>query len=460
MHQERRRSGRRSIALRLDTLLRARWYLYAGQVLFLMFAMAGAARLTYSLIWPFAAVGLGVGVAVVLHVMRRPSWQLSSFEGRWQLSFDALQISLFLAFLGGMYSPLVSLYIAPVVLASMVMERRDAVIVLFVGIVTSLGLALWTHFSALYAGPDLIHNDAFYIWAALAFVMFLAWNFSFHVANEARIRRDAMSAMQTALADEQRLAALGALSTAAAHELGTPLGTITLAAREVMNDMAEDNPYREEMAVIAQEALRCREILKGLSSTHADEREDLLRRLPIEALVKMAIEKHEISDRKIELKLSAPDGEGQEQPMVSNRPEIVHGIGNFIENAVGFSREKVEVLVSWDDEELRVSVLDDGPGFDASVVDRLGEPYISTRADADSLAQEGGDDTNAGGLGLGVFIAKTLIERTGGEVLFHNGLMGGAQIDMIWQRAIFDNIGEKMAEDDEEPGGFPEALQS
>ncbi|MCK5041369.1 MAG: HAMP domain-containing histidine kinase, partial [Sphingomonadales bacterium] len=240
-------------------------------------------------------------------------------------------------------------------------------------------------------------------------------------------------------------------STAAAHELGTPLGTITLAATEVMNDMKEDNPYREDMAVIAQEALRCREILKQLSSTHADEREDLLRRLPVEALVQLAIDNHKTDDREIIIKLQ---GEGKggsgEQPMVSNKPEIIHGIGNFIENAVGFSSQTIEIHIGWDDDVLRISILDDGPGFDRTVVDKLGEPYISTR---DEL--EGVDEAVAGGLGLGVFIAKTLIERTGGQVSFGNSMMGGAQIDIVWPRAVFEEIGTKNSD----AGGIPWELQ-
>ncbi len=426
-----------ALGFKLHNFVLARWVMLFAQLIFIIVMVKShpafmAEKLVLS-IWALAVI-----FNSYYWLTGRKGKNLSQGGAFFQLSFDVAHLSLMLWAVGGLATPLAVFYFVAVCVAALVLVPRLSLALLLLVAFGSGGVA-WL------AGGELV------LWLLLMLSLMVTWYYLFKVGGDLHKKYEALVATQAALAGEERLAALGALSTAAAHELGTPLGTITLAATEVMNDMEEDNPYREDMAVIAQEALRCREILKQLSSTHADEREDLLRRLPVEALVQLAIDNHKTDDREIIIKLQ---GEGKggsgEQPMVSNKPEIIHGIGNFIENAVGFSSQTIEIHIGWDDDVLRISILDDGPGFDRTVVDKLGEPYISTR---DEL--EGVDEAVAGGLGLGVFIAKTLIERTGGQVSFGNSMMGGAQIDIVWPRAVFEEIGTKNSD----AGGIPWELQ-
>jgi two-component system, sensor histidine kinase RegB len=428
-----------AVAIRVETLVRVRWFFILGQGLFvyLLNTLGGVETEYVTIVLILALAGI---FNVLLYVRLRDRTQVFVRDALFQLSFDQVQLSVLLIASGGLVSPLSVLYLLPLIIAAMSMDRR-----------ASAGIFALTLLASALVGLHSGNVEGLGAWMALVFASSLAWYYVVRVGIDITQRDDALAAAQSALEAEQRLAALGALATAAAHELGTPLGTITLAAREVMGDMDASDPHHGELEVIAQEALRCREILQRLSATHGDEREDLLRRLPIEVLVQQAIDNHNIIDRKIIVKLQPGDGGHSTQPMVSNRAEIIHGLGNFIENAVGFSRETIEILISWNHDVVRVTILDDGPGFDSDVVHKLGQPYISTRADAGEVKDESG----AGGLGLGVFIAKTLIERTGGEVKFHNGVMGGAQIDVIWPRAVF----EEMNADISNSGGLPEALQ-
>ena len=425
-----------ALGLRMNNFVLARWVLLVGEIAFI-FIMAKYQPLMFDMTLVLAIWAGAVVVNGWLWLASTKQGSLSQTGVFLQLCYDAVHLSLLLWAVGGLATPLIGFYFVIVCISALVLLPKLSLgVFLFVAI--SSGLVSW------FAGNEIYH------WFVLMFAVGVVWFYLNKISDKVHRKYEALVAAQTALAGEERLAALGALSTAAAHELGTPLGTITLAASEALNDMAADNPYREDMAVIAQEALRCREILKHLSSSHADDREDLLRRMPIEALVQLAIDNHKTLDRDIIIKLQKNGKQSSEQPMVSNKPEIIHGIGNFIENAVGFSNQTIEIRISWDVEDIRLSILDDGPGFDNSVVDKLGEPYISTRDEPDSV-----DEGMAGGLGLGVFIAKTLIERTGGKVSFHNGMMGGAQVDIIWPRSVFDDIGNKEGS----PGGIPWELQ-
>lgn len=423
-----------ALGFKLHNFVLARWVMLLAQLIFIL-VMAKTAP---SFIIKPLIVGLwasAVGFNCYYFIVGSKGKNLSQGGAFFQLSFDVVYLSILLWAVGGLETPLTAFYFVAVCVSALVLVFRLSLSLLGIVAVGSAVVA-WT------GGGDMV------LWGLLMLSLGVIWYYLFKVGGDLHKKYEALVATESALASEERLAALGALSTAAAHELGTPLGTITLAAKEVMNDMPEDSPYREDLAVIAQEALRCREILKQLSSTHADEREDLLRRLPVEALVQLAVDNHASHDREIIIKLQ--NANNDEQPMVSNKPEIIHGIGNFIENAVGFSSQTIEIHISWDDDDLRISILDDGPGFDNSVVDKLGEPYISTRSE-----QEEVDETMAGGLGLGVFIAKTLIERTGGQVSFHNSMMGGAQIDIVWPRVVFEEIGNKESA----AGGIPWELQ-
>jgi two-component system sensor histidine kinase RegB len=424
-----------ALGFRLHNFVFGRLVMLLAQLIFILVMTKPAAA--YGVMWVFGLWSVGVIFNSYFWFIGRRGKTLSQREAFFQLTFDVVHLSLLLWAVGGLSSPLVVFYYVAVCVSTLVLLPQLSLKLLVLVSISSGIVAVAT-------------DSGFLLWILLLLSLFVVWYYLYKVGGDLHKKYEALVATESALASEERLAALGALSTAAAHELGTPLGTITLAAKEILNDMEEDNPYREDMEVIAQEALRCREKLKQLSTTHADEREDLLRRLPVEALVQLAIDSHETADRNLIIKLQGTGSEsGSEQPMVSNRPEIIHGIGNFIENAVGYSSNTIEVHIGWDENKIRISILDDGPGFDSEVVSKLGDPYISTRdTDVDNKSK-------AGGLGLGVFIAKTLIERTGGEVSFHNSMMGGAQVDIVWPREVFDEIGTSGRD----AGGIPWELQ-
>jgi len=239
---------------------------------------------------------------------------------------------------------------------------------------------------------------------------------------------DALAAAQAALAREQRLSALGALAAAAAHELGSPLSTIAVVTKEMLREVEPDDPLREDVELLSAESDRCRAILARLSVDPAGDVSDAYTLVPMPALIEAAAQSYQRDDIAITFD-SGPVGDGvpTRAPIQVRSPEIMQGIGNIVQNAVSFARHEVTIVTRWTNEWSQVEVSDDGPGFSQALLDELGTPFISTRQ---------GEE---GHMGLGVFIAKTLLERTGATVTFGNRSTGGggAAVSVRWPNPVF-----------------------
>ncbi|HEY8874897.1 MAG TPA: ATP-binding protein, partial [Stellaceae bacterium] len=259
------------------------------------------------------------------------------------------------------------------------------------------------------------------LWTALVLATVFIGGYTWSVAQEARRLRDAVAATQLALAREQRVSAVGALAAAAAHELGSPLATIAVVARELVNDLPADSPYSDDAQLLLSQSERCRQILAQLAHHPDEEGASPYTRLPISALVEAAGALYH--DPRIRLIFATTGEPADAEPLVRRSPEIMHGLNNLVQNAVQFARGEVSVTIHWDKTNVTVEIADDGPGFPAHLIGRLGEPYLSTRAGASNH------------MGLGIFIAQSLLERSGAELAFDNLAEGGAHVVISWQRA-------------------------
>jgi two-component system sensor histidine kinase RegB len=239
----------------------------------------------------------------------------------------------------------------------------------------------------------------------------------------------ALAATQRVLAREQRLAALGGLAAAAAHELGTPLATIQVVAKELLRSSPPDDPVADDARLLLQQAERCRDILKTLAQK--PETGDIVHaRLGLAQLIEEVAEPYRNIGPQVITLVEGPPGEFV--PDVRRLPEIVHALSAFVENAADFAISVVEVTARFDPEAISVEVRDDGPGFSSDILLKLGEPYVTSRPQGE------GSRSHHQGMGLGFFIAKTLLERTGAEVTFGNERTGGAVIITQWPRSALE----------------------
>jgi two-component system sensor histidine kinase RegB len=387
-----------------------------------------------------AVVAVAVAFNTALYFYYPNVHVLGEREAAAHLAFDILQLTSMLALTGGIENPFALLFLAPIVISAtnLSLGATLALALLAFGGISFISVfhwpLPWDPQNPLLLPPLYVAGSWISLTLGIGFCLIYAWR----TADEARSMQAALAAAQSALTREQRLSDLGALAAAAAHELGTPLGTITVVARELERDMPVDSPWAEDVRLLRSQAERCREILSRLAQQDTAE-ETVAQRLPLPALIDEIAEPHRGFGIDIEVQTKTPG-----TLTVMRAPEVVHGLGNLIENAVDFAETKVTIDASWDDDRIDLSISDDGTGFDAAILARLGEPYVTSRATPVADANPAGISNNAhadghAGLGLGFFIAKTLIERTGGAVTFGNKSGGGAMVRVTFPRKSLEN---------------------
>jgi two-component system sensor histidine kinase RegB len=417
--------------LRLETLVRLRWLAVAGQV-----AAIGVVQGLLGFPLPLVPALMVVGTSVLLNLVlasRYPvSHRLGGRSAAALLAFDIIQLAGLLYLTGGLENPFALLFLAPVMISAAVLppSRTFALGVLAMAMATLLAFVHrplpWEPGEALAFPLTYRVGVWFAILLGLTFIGVYAWR----VTEEARDLAAALAATELVLAREQHLSQLDGLAAAAAHELGTPLATIALVTREMQLIGPRDGPLADDIALLAEQVTRCRTILSKITSL-GDERGGPLQSLTLAVLLEELAGPHRPFDVALRVEM---EGESP-VPSCLRNPGILYGLGNLVENAVDFARHAVVLRAAWDDEKVVIAVEDDGPGFPPDILQRIGEPYVTTRGTGRRAKSEEGS-----GMGLGLFIAKTLLERSGAALRLENGAagLGGAVARVTWPRAAFE----------------------
>jgi len=407
-------------SLRRQTLVALRWAAIFGQSLALL-----VVSLVLGFDYPVIECGLAIMAAVIVNVvvtLRLPlDRRVSDFEAYMQLGFDLWQLSSLLWLTGGITNPFSILFLAPVVTAATTLSRW--VVVALASMALALSFALIFIHHPLPWSPagsfDVPHIFKVGIWIAIfvgsTFTSLYAWR----TTRESRRMAFALAATESMLAHEQKLSALGGLAAAAAHELGTPLATIQVVAKEMSRDVDAKSAFGQDAALILSQSQRCRDILEQLSR-RGDEGDMFHNALSPEGLLEEAAEPYIGRDKDI---IVTCKGRGID-PILKRQAELLYALKNYIDNAVDFAKSRVELTANWDADIFTLLVDDDGDGFDPSLKGHLGQPYASKRKRSHTAA----------GLGLGLFISGRLIERTGGTVRYLRSPLGGARIEAKWHR--------------------------
>ncbi|WP_442580404.1 ActS/PrrB/RegB family redox-sensitive histidine kinase [Mesorhizobium sp. ASY16-5R] len=412
--------------LRLNTLIRLRWLAVVGQsVTVVVVAYWLDFPLPVSLC--FALIACSAWLNLYLTFRYPSAHRLAPTSALATLLFDSLQLAGLLYLTGGLTNPFSLLLTVPVVISATTLSLKMTAVL--GGLVMAMAsLLVFYHFPLPWIeGAELIIPFVYVagmwmaVFSSITFTAVYAWR----VAEEARLLANALAATELVLQREQHLSALDGLAAAAAHELGTPLATITVVAKEMERALGNDPKYREDVTLLRSQSERCREILKRLTSL-STESDEHLARLPLTSLIEEVIAPHR--DFGITIRLDPGERIGEE-PVGHRNPGVIYGLGNLVENAVDFAAGVVTVRWRWDDTAVIIDVVDDGPGFPPEILDRIGEPYMSTRQGAEP----------GGGLGLGLFIAKTLLERSGATLSFFNANQRGqgAVVQVAWSRDQF-----------------------
>ncbi len=424
--------GRRG--LRLRTLMMLRWVSIAGQTI----AVLGGRLVLHLDFAALPCLGVIVAAAVVnlAFGMVWPGARLAlEGEAMFQLGFDLIELSILLMLTGGLANPFLLLMIAPVVVGTATLPTRHAALLVLVALMFLGLMALWSAPFPWIAGHPLvlpaIYQRSYGVATAVGIVFTAAY--AWQARAEGQRMELALAAAQSVLAREQRLSALGGLAAAAAHELGTPLATIQVVTKEMARGLEPGTSLYEDVELLISQAERCRKILRQLSK-QPDASDIHHERMGLTQLLEEVAGPHE--GPHILINIDVTCAPGAEILEVRRRVEVLHGLSAFVENAVDFAESMVEMTAFYDADRLTITVRDDGPGFSPDVIAKLGEPYVTTRSH--------GENSRSGhlGMGLGFFIAKTLLERSGARVEFHNARRGGAVIAARWARSAIEALPE------------------
>ncbi|MEO0859374.1 MAG: ActS/PrrB/RegB family redox-sensitive histidine kinase [Pseudomonadota bacterium] len=426
----------RAPRVRLGTLINLRWLAILGQTVTVVLVSL-VFSLTLQLGLCLIAIGASVIANLVAMTVYPPNHRLSEREAFAFLLFDLLQLAFLLFLTGGLNNPFALLFLAPVTISATALSLRSTLVlaVLAIGLISTLTfvhLPLQTARGTLLELPNL-HVAGFWV-AIVVGTLFLS-GFAFRLTLETERMSSALLATQTALEREQKLHDLGGVVAAAAHELGTPLATIKLVSTELAEELDDRPDLREDAELVREQADRCRDILRSMG--RIGKRDQHLKVVPLETLVREAAEPHEDRGIQVTYDVEPLDGDLDHAPTVRRLPEVIHGLRNMIQNAVDFARVQIWVDIRWSEDVIFIRVIDDGDGYPPEVISRLGDPFLRSRRNR----------PNYEGMGLGLFIAKTLLERTGGELSFANGAppgqdkmqgRSGAIVEVSWPRSALE----------------------
>ncbi|MEM7620969.1 MAG: ActS/PrrB/RegB family redox-sensitive histidine kinase [Pseudomonadota bacterium] len=424
--------------LRLRTIIRLRWIAVLGQSITLCIVYYG---LAFNL--PIALCFLIIAISISLNLFLTYSYletlRLETMPAFLLLSYDLLQLSGLLFLTGGIENPFMILIVVPVIVSASTQPPKSTALLggLAIACVTVL---LFYAFPLPWYGQEKFYIPWLFklgVWTALVSAIVFTGVYARRIALETLQMSNALRATEMVLAREQKLSALDGLAAAAAHELGTPLATISVIAKELEREINGNLEFSEDIQLLKGQAERCREILQRLADNDG-ETDAMYINISLTHFIQEVVDEYSVYDKSITITHGPNETQEEEvhkvEPKLMRNPGMRHGFGNILENAVDFAKADVQIIASWDKECVILQVIDDGPGVPSAVLKRLGEPYITSR---ESLVPS--HDYHHG-MGLGFFIAKTLLERSGATVEMSNRAapLTGVVVQIRWPRRYID----------------------
>ena len=420
-------SNNNLVGLRLRTLNLTRWIAILGQYIAVATAFFWL-EINFNIYLASVCILISIILNIIVSIKFLPIRTLNSNETLFYLIFDSIQLVALLYITGGLTNPFCILIIAPFIISATYLDLFRTIII---GIVSILSLSLLAFFYQPissnifeFSSSDFSSFQIFSIWLSLIVSLAFIGIYCFRVANESRKVEKALNETQIALSDEEKISDMMSLTAAAVHELGTPLSTISVIIKEIVNELDASEKNYDDILLIQSQIKRCSEILNRLRQGDiSDDNSSFINELDFPRLINEIVKDYELEE--IKLNFEIDDYFKNSNFIILRKPEIVHSLSNIIENAYQYAKHSVTIKLILKDENVILEIINDGEGFPANILPILGEPYVKK------------NEKNHKGIGLGLFIAKNLINKTVGKIEFRNIENTGACVKIIWKK---DNL--------------------
>jgi two-component system, sensor histidine kinase RegB len=420
-------SNNNLVGLRLRTLNLIRWIAILGQYIAVATAFFWL-EINFNIYLASVCILISIILNIIVSIKFLPIRTLNSNETLFYLIFDSIQLVALLYITGGLTNPFCILIIAPFIISATYLDLFRTIII---GIVSILSLSLLAFFYQPissnifeFSSSDFSSFQIFSIWLSLIVSLAFIGIYCFRVANESRKVEKALNETQIALSDEEKISDMMSLTAAAVHELGTPLSTISVIIKEIVNELDASEKNYDDILLIQSQIKRCSEILNRLRQGDiSNDNSSFINELDFPRLINEIVKDYELEE--IKLNFEIDDYFKNSNFIILRKPEIVHSLSNIIENAYQYAKHSVTIKLILKDENVILEIINDGEGFPANILPILGEPYVKK------------NEKNHRGIGLGLFIAKNLINKTVGKIEFRNIENTGACVKIIWKK---DNL--------------------
>lgn len=403
----------------LGNLIKIRWIAIFGQILAVFF-VTYIIKIQIPLFETLFVIFLSVAVNFYSYFEERKNKSISNQKAFSFLLFDTLQLGILLFLTGGIVNPFSILILAPVITSASYLPALMTVILSTISIIIIVILNFY--FIPLDLGEEFFLPEiySFGLVASLIITVIFIAIYAYLFASSSRKISNALSISKLQILNQKKITEVGSLSAAAAHELGTPLNTIFLILNDLLKEkkLIEDKNIVKDIVLLKSQAERCKEILQRFSKNPLKLKDKFLQKVKITDLIKLNFEKFN-KGKKLKIKKNNII----EEPEIIFKDEIMYALGNIIQNAIFYSMSAVTVELKYLQSSVNIIISDDGYGFSKDIVDKLGEPYISK---------------NNQGMGLGIFIAKNLIENMGGDFKLYNSKENKAVVEIMFDNSILN----------------------
>ena len=411
-----------------STYISLRWIGIAGQLFAVNFVYF---FLNFEFNWLFSSITIFFGILSNLYLtFIYKKTQLSDRSAFIFLVIDILQLGILIYLTGGVANPFVIFLLIPSVFSS---SNLSFVTNSLLVLLTTVTIVFLTFFSTDLPGPisDHFHVSPYYYYAipaSLIIALFFLNYFAMTFGTQSRLRKEALAKMEEVMATEHELLSLGGQAAAAAHSLGTPLSTIKIITQDLVRQFKGQKEVEKDIELLSSQVERCNEILKRLTIDPVEEDDFIDKDLTMrDYLAEIISSFREISKKKFIFN----HDQDSNLKRITKSIEIVYGLRNFIGNANKFSKDSVYINLKSDSEITEITIEDDGNGYPKDILPKIGEPYLSSSSQEKSKK----------GLGLGLFIGKTLLEKNFASILCRNSkTRSGAEVIIKWNNRDLFNI--------------------